>query len=102
VAVPTNSSLNGFAVGLANRTLTGSATNERSANIVFNTSKRAAPTITFYTLTSSTAGSWEDGGGNAIAMLTNGVSETAFIAYNNANVATNTGLSGHWVASIEL
>jgi hypothetical protein len=102
VAVPTNSSLNGFANAFANKTLTGSATNERAANIVFNTSKRAAPTITFYTLTNSTAGSWEDGGGNAIAMLTNGVSETAFIAYNNANVATNTGLSGHWVASIEL
>jgi hypothetical protein len=102
VAVPTNSSLNGFSIAVPNKNLTGSTTNERVQYIVFNESKRAAPTITFYTLTNSTAGSWEDGGGTAIAMATNGISETGFACFNNANVATNTQLAGHWVASSEL
>ena len=102
VAVPTNSSLNGFSIAVPNKNLTGSTTNERVQYIVFNESKRAAPTITFYTLTNSTAGSWEDGGGAAIAMATNGISETGFACFNNANVSTNTQLAGHWVASSEL
>jgi hypothetical protein len=100
-AVPTNS-VNGYMYAVATKTLTGAGTNERGAQIFFNTLKRAAPTMTYYTYTNSTAGSWEDGGGNAIAVFTASSTQGGANLYNNANVAINTYLIGQWVASIEL
>ena len=99
VKVPTNTS-NGYVYAVALFTPAGNAV-ERSFATTFLVCKRASPTMTYYTYSNSTAGSWEDGGNTAITMGTAGLSETLFGNYNTAGVATNTVLFGHWVASAE-
>ena len=101
--VPTNSTVAGLSFAYAMRTLTGVANNELSANIRLPVSMRATPTVTLYSFTSSTAGSWETGGGTAIAFTVQAACDSSFEAYNSATVgAVNTNLNGHWQATAEL
>lgn len=86
----------------ADHTLTGAAVGERFANIQFSAPMRAVPTAVFYRPSNGATGSWDDGGGNPIAMISEAVGMHGFLAINNANVATNTVLTGHYTANARL
>lgn len=102
VAVPTNSSLPGLCYAVALFTQSGAASSERGAKIEFPHHMRIAPNITVYSYTNSTSGSWEDGGGTAKTMNASSISTSGFLISNNATVATNTTLFGHWVADARI
>ena len=63
---------------------------------------RAVPSVTVYSYTNSTSGSWEDGGGTTKTMTVSSISTSGFRVINNATVATNTTLFGHWVADARI
>ena len=103
--VPTNSTNSGLAFATSSAAV---ASGSQIGFVKFSVAKRASPTMTVYSYTSSTSGAISNGGGTDLAAssgLTNSISEFSFNVANSSGGAATPSFNGfffHWVASSEL